>query len=62
MSNVVISCGCPMDSAGNVYHNCTPIHHYGTGGVHYCPTGLKTCNDCGEVLDDNEASCTRWGN
>ena len=78
MANIIISCGCPMNTVGQIFHTCIPqhfyasnttrhfhsfrlVHHVGDFGVHFCPTGLKECEGCDEVVEDDSDACVRWG-
>lgn len=43
-------------------HEVHVVHHYGEGGVHYCPTGFVWCPHCMAVGDEPDPpSCIRWG-
>lgn len=43
-------------------HEVQVVHHYGDGGVHYCPTGFVMCPYCAACGDEPDPpSCTRWG-
>ncbi len=42
-------------------HNLVVMHHYGKGGIHYCPTMFLMCSYCMGIAEEPEPyECNKW--